>query len=144
MIMNSVIKYSEEKPQQPDPAYDFVHQTTGELLEVLGDYQGSSMNINAYTPNYVLGKPSGGFIRVLFEKENVEPQRKRIGFAFGETDGDGDTYRLGFDREAWHQYPDDWRSAGITAQTFDEAWRIICLLGSKLNVERISISYGSV
>lgn len=138
--MNSAVSYLPESMQEPAESYVFARKTTDEILEAVGDYRGGRMDINVYMPRYILGSPEGGFIRLSFQKEDAEPAL--IGVSFGETAGENEVVRFGFDRESWEKYPNEPHSGGINAFNFDEAWRIICLLGTDLVIQQVTISYG--
>lgn len=139
--MNKNVTYLREGTHCPFSSMEFARQTTIGITEALGNYRDSHMNINVYTPPYAEGEYPDGFLRLLFYKETEEVPAQ-VGIEFGQTDDDNNVIRFGFDRHEWEKFPDDPHSGGINAVNFDEAWRIVCLLGKELKVRSISLSYG--
>lgn len=138
--MQSAIKYLETGSHCPFSSVEFAQKTAGEVVSALGIYQASRMNINVYTPPYEETDFPDGFLRLLFFNDNLP--WAQIGVEFGQTDETDTVVRFGFDRVAWEKDPDDPHSGGINAVNFDEAWRIVCLIGKSLQITEVSISYG--
>lgn len=127
--------------QNPTEAYEFARKTAGEVIQALDQYHNSQMTVNTYAPIRISGDDRSGFIRLLFQKEDMPVVQMRLGF--GETDGDGEIIRFGFNQKAWEEHTGNPYSSGINALNFDEAWQIVCLIGSELTVHNVSISYGN-
>lgn len=98
------------------------------------------MEINVYTPPYDPNVTPDGFIRVCFV--NAEKEHKQIGIGFCQSEIEKQ-YRSEFNREHWLLYPDDPHSSAVLTSCFDEAWRIVCLLGASLSIKEIRLSYGN-
>ena len=61
---------------------------------------------------------------------------------FGVADENGLIEREPFSKKRWLANPSCLWDAGVVAINFDEAWRIVVLLASKLRVASIEVSYG--
>lgn len=138
--MNSAVTYLEETMAITEESAAFVRRTTDEIVVALEQFRGSYMSINVRSLRCLSGKPEGGFLRLVFQNGDAKPVR--VGIAFGETDGKNKVERFGFNCQAWELYSHEPYSSGVNAADFDEAWRIICRVGTELDVAQVSISYG--
>lgn len=124
----------------PLSSHNFADAVTGRLAGVADKYEEGIMDVSGYTPPYDEGCFPGGFLLITLTKESLPPVR--FGIEFGQTDEAGKLVRSKFDAEAWTKEPEDPHAAGIQAANFDEAWRIVCMLGNYLRPQRVTLSYG--
>ncbi|WP_447985462.1 hypothetical protein [Nitrospira sp. Nam74] len=111
------------------------------LLEVLKDYEGCTMNVGGYTPPYQAGSYPEGFLDISLYTDDLP--EVAMGIVFGEKDPEGYQVRREFDSETWQRQRQNPLLTNLTAINFDEAWRIVCLLGQRLKVKSLTISYGT-
>jgi len=82
----------------------------------------------------------GGFLIVHLISQTEAPAC--IGVEFGRLDKNDQVLRNTIDVDEWLTDPENPLYAGVYAANFDEAWRIVCLLGLMLHTVGVQISYG--
>jgi hypothetical protein len=125
----------------PHSSHIFAVEIAGQVVRAVEGYVGGVMEVRAYTPPYDEGCFPAGFLVLTLMREGRPPVR--FGIEFGQRDEGGGYVREGFDVDAWSEEPCDPHAGGIYAVNFDEAWRIVCLVGSSLRPGRVTLNYGS-
>lgn len=138
--MQNLISYDKRGSYCSFSSHTFAQETANTLSEVLKSVFNGTMEINVYTPPYDSSTTPDGFIRICFW--NDQKDYKQIGIGFGQSEIEKE-FRTQFNREQWLKYPDDPHTSGIFASNFDEAWRIVCILGEILKVKEVRLSYGN-
>jgi hypothetical protein len=118
----------------------FAEAVLSRVIEHLEAYKGGNFDVGGYTPPYDEDSYPAGFLALTLTKGDLP--LVRIGIEFGRLDVDGELVREAFDPERWLEEPFNPHEAGIYAANFDEAWRVVCLLGSHLIPTAITLSYG--
>jgi hypothetical protein len=124
----------------PQSSDKFANAVAGQILRLVSEYKGGVMDVGGYTPPYNEGDFPDGFLVITLMLEGA-PEVK-IGIVFGQCDVDSKPAREGFDAHAWLKAPLDPHSGGIYAINFDEAWRIVCIVGMCLSLQKVTLSYG--
>lgn len=144
MLPNRIICYSAARRGAtycPKSNHNFADHMVTLLVEVLKDYEGCIMNIGGYTPPYKPGTYPEGFLDISLYTHDLP--EVAIGIVFGEKNPEGYPVRREFESEAWQRERHNPLLTNLTAINFDEAWRIVCLLGHRLKVQSLTLSYGT-
>jgi hypothetical protein len=124
----------------PLSSHNFADSVAGQLVGVLEGYDGGAMNVGGYTPPYEDGCFPAGFLVITVSREGMP--LVSFGIEFGRTDERGKVVREKFDAKAWVREPNNPHASGICVVNFDEAWRIVCIVGQYLETEKITLGYG--
>lgn len=139
------IRYNRRGSDCPLSDHDFAESTAADICDATKDYAGCTLEIECYTPPYnpALSQESarcGGFLVVNLLSESLP--YACVGIEFGRLDKDDKPLRATMDAEEWRTDPANPLYAGVYAANFDEAWRIVCLLGLMLHATGVRLAYG--
>ena len=118
----------------------FAEETAVAIATAAKKWRPRGMAVRGYTPPYEPEYFPQGYLEIVFLQDG-EPERS-IGIEFGQTDGNGQFQRAAFNPEDWLEDLENPLSAAVTAINFDEAWRIVCLVGRRLDINDVSLGYG--
>jgi hypothetical protein len=118
----------------------FAEETAAAITAVVEKWQPTEMAVRGYTPPYEPEEFPQGYLELVFLRE--EGVERSIGIEFGQTDENGQFQRVAFETDEWLAEPENPLSSAITAINFDEAWRIVCLVGRYLRIRDVSFGYG--
>jgi hypothetical protein len=145
--MNSeeAIHYNRSASYCPLSDHSFAESVAADICAAAKDYSGCALEVECYTPPYDPplsheAARTGGFI-VLHLRAKALPH-VCVGIEFGRLDKENNPLRETIDVAEWHVDPLNPLYAGVYAANFDEAWRIVCLLGLMLYVSSVRLSYG--
>jgi hypothetical protein len=124
----------------PTSSHDFAEEVAEQITTAVGEYKGGCLEVRGYTPPYDEGGFPAGFLLLILRQEGLP--YVCIGIGFGQHDVEGQLARQGLDASGWSEDRTDPHGSSIYAINFDEAWRIVCLAGSRLELQQISLSYG--
>lgn len=124
----------------PLSSHNFANSVAGQLVDLLEEYEGGAMDVGGYTHPSSEGCFPAGFLVVSVSRDDMP--LVSFGIEFGQTDESGKLVREKFDAEAWLRESNNAHAGGICAVNFDEAWRIVCIVGQYLETEKITLSYG--
>lgn len=118
----------------------FAEETANAIVAAVQKWHPRDMAVRGYTPPYEPEEFPQGYLEIVFIRDG-QPDLS-IGIEFGQTDETGKYQRILFETEDWLSEPENPLSALITAINFDEAWRIVCLVGRNLGIQSVSLGYG--
>lgn len=139
------VHYNRRGSYCPLSNHNFAESVAADICDAAHQYSGCTLEVDCYTPPYdpPLSPESartGGFL-VLNLLSDTLPDAC-IGIEFGRLDKEGKLLRETMDAEEWRTDPANPLYAGIYTANFDEAWRIVCILGLMLDVASVRLSYG--
>jgi hypothetical protein len=124
----------------PVSSHDFAEAVAEQILTALEGYKGGCLEVRGYTPPYDEGCFPAGFLMLILRQEKMPAVC--IGVEFGQRDVDDNLARQEFDADAWSRDRSDPHASGVHVINFDEAWRVVCIVGSRLELRKVSLSYG--
>jgi hypothetical protein len=139
MPKENIVAYRGVSSYCPISSHNFANAVAEQVVTVIEEYKGGCLNVRGYTPPYDEGCFPAGFLMLILKQEDLPAIC--IGIEFGQRDEDGNLARQSFDVNGWLEDRSDPHTSGIYAINFDEAWRIVCILGSRLELQKISLSY---
>jgi len=124
-------------------SHAFASATAARIAAAVGGgYRGCVLDVNSHQPPYPPGDevPSGHLVLSLYAPAVSEVA---IGIRWGLHEKGGGPKRSEFDPDAWLRDPTQpWWTHLVTA-SFDEAWRVVCLVAQALDAGAVSISHGA-
>lgn len=120
--------------------HEFVRSVASEVLNHLGNFSDSELMVNGYTPLRATSRHEGF---VALNMKAPDGSRASIGINFGTVRSDGAPMRKGFDAASWAENPYSDGRSYIYVANFDEAWLLLCMIGSQINVYNVKLCYGS-
>lgn len=146
MTAQPVVVYAENSRASDCPIskHRFAEGVVNKIIEAVPGYRWGTLNVTGYTPPYEGTDFPGGFLEInLLLRHDSDASEASLGVIFGEEDDRGHLVRHDFEATRWLRDRHNPLASGIIAANFDEAWRIVCLLGKRLNVVQVTIGYGS-
>jgi hypothetical protein len=139
------IHYNRRGSYCPLSDHAFAESVAADIYEATKDYYGCTLEVECYTPPYdpplsTDAARGGGFL-VLHLSSHSLPHAS-VGIEFGRLDAGSRLLRETIDVTEWRTDPANPLYAGVYAANFDEAWRIVCLLGLMLKVAEVRLGYG--
>ncbi len=121
----------------PNSSHAFALRNAQVIAAAIDSLLDKELCLRAYTPPFEAPLPDG-FLELCFG----DRKKYSIGLTFGSFESLPPFDRSDFNAEQWRSAPEDPFSSALLAASFDEAWRIVCLVAKLLAVERITIAYG--
>lgn len=145
MDQHEPFQYNSRGSYCPLSDHNFAASTAADICDAVKNYYACALEIECYTPPYdpPLSQDSaraGGFIVIHFHSDSLP--HACVGIEFGRLDKEDKPLRATMDAEEWRVDPSNPLYAGVYAANFDEAWRIVCLLGLMLDASGVRLSYG--
>lgn len=145
MNQNEPIRYNRRGTSCPLSDHGFAESAAADICDATKDYSGCTLEVECYTPPYdpPLSPDSarcGGFLVISLLSETLP--YACVGIEFGRLDKEDKPLRASMDADEWHTDPANPLYAGVYAANFDEAWRIVCLLGLMLHATEVRLAYG--
>jgi hypothetical protein len=114
-----------------------------QIAAAVPECEGMPICLRGYTPPMKgIGPMPHGYIEICLEPSDDPNVEWAIGIFFGMQQSSGVFLRTDFDVENWAKHKTDPSGGDLYVGSFDEAWRVICLLGQKLRTPAITIGYG--
>jgi hypothetical protein len=144
-MKRDAIHYNRHGSYCPVSDHNFAESVAADICDETKDYAGCILEVECYTPPYepplsLDAARNGGFLVLHLRSKSM--RYPCLGIEFGRLDEKGAPRRETIDVEEWRRDTESPLSAGVYAVNFDEAWRIVCLLGLMLHVKRVQLSYG--
>lgn len=145
MNRHEPIRYNRRGSSCPLSDHNFAESVAADICDAAKDYSGCVLEVECYTPPYDPPLPlevarCGGFLVIHLRSETLP--HACVGVEFGRLDKDNNPLRATIDVAEWRVDPANPLYAGVYAANFDEAWRIVCLLGLMLHTAGVRLSYG--
>lgn len=145
MSLQEPVHYNRRGSLCPLSDHAFAESAAADIYEAAKDYYGCVLEVECYTPPYdpALSRESarcGGFL--VLHLHSPPLPHVCLGVEFGRLGAEGQPLRETIDAARWRSDTANPLSAGVYAANFDEAWRIVCLLGLMLGVAGVRLSYG--
>ncbi len=142
----NLFHYDKSGSYCPLSSHDFAECVAADVCEAANAAAGGTLEIEVYTPPYQKEKlenfyRSGGTLILHFTSSDTDGQELAVGVEFGRADNDGNTIRRKFKINDWKksEYPFD---SGIYLANFDEAFRMITIVGARLRLRAVKLNYG--
>lgn len=142
MGLRHLISYFRAGTYCPQSDHTFAEHNARAIAAAIARCRPTTLCVGGYTPPYEAGEFPQGFLTLDFWRNYDSKEWCSLGIEFGQTDAQGQPVRYPFDPIAWAESPNDPTAGMITALNFDEAWRIVCLVGKYTRVQTISLAYG--
>lgn len=136
----NVVNYARNGSHCPLSSHAFAGSVAAGISAAVEAYKGATLDVGAYTPPYDAGFTPGGFLTLTFLSGDLP--EACVGIEFGQKDEAGQPLREDFNLEGWHADQRNPHAAGIYAINFDEAWRIVCIVATYIEAQRVTLSYG--
>jgi hypothetical protein len=145
MNQHEPFRYNRRGSYCPLSKHNFAESVAADICQVVCDYAGSIIEVECYTPPYdpplsIESARCGGFLILHLRSETLP--HACVGIEFGRLDKQDQPLRATIDADEWLTDPSNPLYAGVYAANFDEAWRIVCLLGLMLHATGVWLSYG--
>lgn len=145
MDQKEPIHYNRRGSHCPLSEHRWASSVAADICEAVKDYSGCTLEVECYTPPYdpplsPESARSGGFLVLNLHSETLP--YACVGIEFGRLDKEDQPLRASIDADEWRTDPANPLYAGVYAINFDEAWRIVCLLGLMLDVSSVRLAYG--
>lgn len=145
MTQRGPFRYNRRGSCCPLSNHNIAESVAADICQAVTEYAGCVIEVECYTPPYdpplpVEAARCGGFLVLHLRYETLP--RVCVGIEFGRLDKQDQPLRATIDADGWRTDPSSPLSAGVYAANFDEAWRIVCLLGLMLHATGVRLSYG--